>query len=439
MEGEAWMEYIIGGLWSGLELLASLFFSGAFLSRREKKWYQPLLFLSAWIFVCVYTNLELNRMIMQILSIMVYAALSCVVHDGKWYLHILLALISYLFLLITDALVVNGMCALLHLSYNQLMERMWLFITLTTIDKTIAVFLAWLLGKIRHRRDFGSGYGKWLVLSILFPLVSTLLFAVLFCSLPTDEDVSLVIVIFSGVLLIANAAMLYVVSAIEKAAEQEQNTRILRRQISMQSQSYRSLEESYTAQRRMTHEFERHMQVLNDLLEEKEYHTARDYVQRLRNNRSLHLFHISTHNPVVDALLNQKYQLAKDQNIAMHIEVNDLSALPIPSDELVVVLANLLDNAIEACMKVDGEREILCSMIMENSVYLAISNSTPPVQIVGNEIATTKANAMEHGFGLPAVKLILEKLHAEYTFDYSKGVFQFVAEIPCESRERKPA
>lgn len=181
------------------------------------------------------------------------------------------------------------------------------------------------------------------------------------------------------------------------------------------------------------------MQVLNDLLEEKEYHTARDYVQRLQNNRSLHLFHISTHNPVVDALLNQKYQLAKDQNIAMHIEVNDLSALPIPSDELVVVLANLLDNAIEACMKVDGEREILCSMIMENSVYLAISNSTPPVQIVGNEIATTKANAMEHGFGLPAVKLILEKLHAEYTFDYSKGVFQFVAEIPCESRERKPA
>lgn len=134
------MEYIIGGLWSGLELLASLFFSGAFLSRREKKWYQPLLFLSAWIFVCVYTNLELNRIIMQILSIMVYAALSCVVHDGKWYLHILLALISYLFLLITDALVVNGMCALLHLSYNQLMERMWLFITLTTIDKTIAVF-----------------------------------------------------------------------------------------------------------------------------------------------------------------------------------------------------------------------------------------------------------------------------------------------------------
>lgn len=141
------MEYIIGGLWSGLELLASLFFSGAFLSRREKKWYQPLLFLSAWIFVCVYTNLELNRIIMQTLSIMVYAALSCVVHDGKWYLHILLALISYLFLLITDALVVNGMCALLHLSYNQLMERMWLFITLTTIDKTIAVFFGMAAGK----------------------------------------------------------------------------------------------------------------------------------------------------------------------------------------------------------------------------------------------------------------------------------------------------
>jgi hypothetical protein len=43
---------------------------------------------------------------------------------------------------------------------------------------------------------------------------------------------------------------------------------------------------------------------------------------------------------------------------------------------------------------------------------------------------TNKSKKREHGYGLPAIRFILEQLHAEYAFDYSDGWFQFVAEIP---------
>ena len=49
--------------------------------------------------------------------------------------------------------------------------------------------------------------------------------------------------------------------------------------------------------------------------------------------------------------------------------------------------------------------------------------------LVHGEILTTKQNAAEHGYGLPAVKYILNQLGAEYTFAYHDGWFQFVAEI----------
>lgn len=114
----------------------------------------------------------------------------------------------------------------------------------------------------------------------------------------------------------------------------------------------------------------------------------------------------------------------------MRVQVNDLSSISYQTDELVVLLSNLLDNAIEACLRLDGHREILCSILKEDSVYISIRNTSNPVVIVNNEIPTSKSEVTEHGFGIPAVKYILEQQNAEYTFAYKDGWFQFVAEIP---------
>lgn len=114
----------------------------------------------------------------------------------------------------------------------------------------------------------------------------------------------------------------------------------------------------------------------------------------------------------------------------MQVKVNDLSAVDIQTNELVVLLSNLLDNAIEACLKLPYNREIVCSIVKEDGIYISIRNTSAPVTILHGEIATTKQDATEHGYGLPAVKYILNQLNAEYTFAYQDGWFQFVAEIP---------
>ena len=183
-------------------------------------------------------------------------------------------------------------------------------------------------------------------------------------------------------------------------------------------------------QRKATHEFERHIQVLRDLLDREDFDSAKDYVRTLQANRTLRIFCINSNNPVVDVVLNQKHQLAQENGITMRVQVNNLSSISYQTDELVVLLSNLLDNAIEACLRLDGRREILCTILKEDSVYISIRNTSNPVVIVNNEIPTSKPDAKEHGFGIPAVKYILERLNAEYTFAYNDGWFQFVAEIP---------
>lgn len=204
---------------------------------------------------------------------------------------------------------------------------------------------------------------------------------------------------------------------------------LLRHYMDLQQESMGALEQSYRTQRKSTHEFEHHLQVLRDLLEQEQVEAAKDYLNRLKKDRSIRAICVNSNHPVVDAILNQKYQTARENEIKMQIRVNDLSALDIPSDALTVVLTNLLDNAIEACRRLSGYREIICSILYEDGLYISVRNTSDPVQSADGRIPTSKPDPLSHGFGLMSVSHTLDQLNAEYTFGYEEGWFHFAAEL----------
>lgn len=424
------MEYLIGAFWSGLELFCCFLFNGAFLRPKELKSKYVYKVLIIWFFVCIYTNIPINQFAKQVLTVLIYTILSTILYYGTCGVHLCLVLICYLFITVIDTIAINGMCYLLDISYNTFVWRKLSYITLTTADKLLAVFLAWVLKHSRKKGNLGKQHSKWIKLSVLFPIVSAAMLTILFYTSPRDGDVPIIIVVFAGMLMIANVAMIYVINNIEKATEQEQDLRLLQQQISIQTENYCALKKNYSVQRKSTHEFERHIQVLRDLLDQKEYETAQDYVRQLQTDRTLKVFSITSNNPIIDVVLNQKHQVAQENGIKMRVNVTDLSSVDIRTNDLVVLLSNLLDNAIEACLKLPRDGEIVCSILKEDRLYISIRNTSNPVTIVHGEIFTTKQNVTEHGYGLPAVKYILNQLEAEYTFAYHNGWFQFVAEIP---------
>lgn len=424
------MEYFISAVWIGIELLCNIQFCGAFLARKEHCKLSALAVVIVWIIIGLYSNLGINPVVRQVVTVLLFTYISSLLYKGSYVAHVLLTLICYLFIAAIDTIAINGVCVLLGISYTELVWRQLFYTILTTMDKLVACFITWLLYRFGGKKKLAGIHNKWLLLLSLFPNVSAVMFVIYFYNLSSSEDSSASIVLFSGILIIANIAMLYVISAIEKATIHEQETRLLKQQISIQAKNYSALKNNYSAQRKATHEFERHMQVLRDLLDRKEYDSAKNYVRGLQANRTLRVFSIHSNNPIIDVVLNQKHQLAQENGITMRVQVNDLSSVSYQTDELVVLLSNLLDNAIEACLRTDGLREILCSILGEDGVYISIRNTSEPIVVVNGEIATSKPNMTEHGFGLPAVKYILDQLGAVYTYDYQDGWFQFVAEIP---------
>ena len=420
---------LIAWLWAMLELGGWFFFSGVFLHKREKNRYLIFLFLAVSIFMCLYSNSGINKLLKQIMTISVYLCFSLILYKGKWSARIFAVIGYYVFCSVLDALTLSGSSLLLGLGFEELIMQKLTYVAIVTLDKLILLLFAWILYHFRPRKGLLQVKGKWLLLSVLFPLISVVMLCVLFYNSQktTNLAVSVSVLIFGAILAVANCAMLYIISAIEKSTKQEQDMVLLRQQIALQSENYKSLRQSYSLQRQSAHEFERHIQTLHDLAEQSEFETVRSYLQRLRQTRAMQVFSISTNHPVFDVILNQKHQLALEQGIQMQVKVNDLSNAAIQTDALVVLLSNLLDNAIEACAALSERREIICSISLEDSLYVSIRNTSNPVD---TRLETTKPDAANHGYGIPTVKLLLEELGAEYAFDYENGWFQFTAEVP---------
>ena len=74
-------------------------------------------------------------------------------------------------------------------------------------------------------------------------------------------------------------------------------------------------------------------------------------------------------NIVVDSLVNYKYSIAKKEGIAFEVSVFVPSVLPFKSEHLVIILGNLLENAFDACMKVQPKgRFIRLDMSFEKNM-----------------------------------------------------------------------
>lgn len=165
-------------------------------------------------------------------------------------------------------------------------------------------------------------------------------------------------------------------------------------------------------------------------MKNQEYSAAEEYLEKSPNSKQIDFF-LSTH--IIPSWTHFSIQKPPKQlrKINIDFEVNDLSKLPFDASDMVVLLSNLLDNAIEACQQYDkGDKSIHVMAVAQQDFFISVRNTSEPVVIINGSIPTTKPEPQLHGFGLANIRLILEKYSGEYTMFYENGWFQFTADIP---------
>lgn len=428
------MEYFASALWSLLELIAFHFFWRAFLSVRTTKKAYLLSFASAWLLPTIYTLVGLEPIYGQIISIGILAFICIWNYMGSFLQKMLFLVLAYTFVSLADAVFAYGASAVLGVPLTVLVWKKLMYTLVMTISKMLSILFAWTVFRIREKQKSEDLQYKWLLLTLLFPLVSLVMITTIFRGYRDQEDLSLGAVVFSAFLALANVAIIYLVQIMEKSTAESKKLALLNQQMEIQTGSILALERNYRAQRKATHEFQNQLQTIHSLIATGEHERAQEYIQQLQGAHPARVFTVNSQHPIIDAVLNQKYQLANESSIDVRIQVNDLSGVSLGTDQLVVLLSNLLDNAIEACQRHDGERIIQCSILASDSLYISIRNTSLPVKIEDKHIPTSKEPKEDHGYGLAHVDLILTQLQAEYILSYKDGWFEFATEIPLAAK-----
>ena len=105
-------------------------------------------------------------------------------------------------------------------------------------------------------------------------------------------------------------------------------------QAALEQQRAEALMESYTAQRRLTHEFTNHIAALDALLRQGDLTGAQEYLSSVSKVVAAGTTILDTHNPLLDSLLSRKYEEAAQQGVELYFDLCDLKDLPFCGTDL---------------------------------------------------------------------------------------------------------
>ena len=200
-----------------------------------------------------------------------------------------------------------------------------------------------------------------------------------------------------------------------------------------QQTMYRSLEENIRLQRSVSHDFKNHLSYIQILLDRGDYEGASEYLKKINGEVDRGLDIIDTHNPIINTIVNAKYYEAKNAGAVVVCKINDLSEVRLEETDLIVLLSNLFNNAVEAIERCAGEKVLRFKIVSEHgALTLSMQNSYEgEIEKNGESYVTTKAQNKElHGIGIKNIIRIVDKYHGIYQFQHSDREFRVVVMIP---------
>lgn len=181
------------------------------------------------------------------------------------------------------------------------------------------------------------------------------------------------------------------------------------------------------------HDYHDHLQALKYYLHDDQLQQAHDYLNQLEDKLDEIDDIVHSGNTVMDAVVNSKLALAEQAQIATDVSVF-VGHQPLISDiDLVVILGNVLDNAIEAASEQHDPTTRFIRVyiaIEKQQLYISVTNSRRADQVIDINYASTKND--KRGLGIRRINALVAKYHGIINRQYEEGVFVTEVLLPLK-------
>lgn len=293
------------------------------------------------------------------------------------------------------------------------------------LSKSIAIFIVYFISAFQKNNKY-YGHKKLLCAFIIMPIITTislnqLAYATAFLQTELAHNMFLIVALF---MVVANVVLVYLFSKQMDTEQIKRELELAALKASLQEQYYQQLIKRDLKVSQMNHDMKNHLAFMKYHLDNSNVEIVKEYLTDL--TASLTGTKVSySGNVVIDAILNMKSAEAQEQGVRLSIDVSHrLEQLEIDDMDLVIILANCMDNAIEATKLLkETEPEVKLSMSC-NEAGLAIMIENPLEHEV--DITNLKSTKTDdgHGYGIKNVQNIVAKYDGIFRLEAGNNAFK---------------
>jgi signal transduction histidine kinase len=311
------------------------------------------------------------------------------------------------------------------------------------IAKTLQAGVFYVLAKQKRNYETKSFLPLTsMLICLVVPFLSMMLLLFMYVLMHNaDANIPEEIMFFISVsYLIINIAVFALYETISRESEKNYALAAQNKQYEITEQHNGEVIEIYSKMREWRHDYNNHMQLIVGILEKSDANAdineAINYIKNLDEKIQSSSLEIITGNYIADAIISAKATLAASHGITFEHNIYLPDDLVVESTDLCSILSNLLDNAIEACCKIEQNRYIKLEIIfVKTQLNIKIINSTDgEYKIENGRFKTTKRGDL-HGIGLKHVKSIVENYSGFYDVKAEADIFTTQISIPLPSKQ----
>lgn len=293
------------------------------------------------------------------------------------------------------------------------------------VSKTFAFAFCYAVWVKRRSNQFELGSAYWFLFIVLFVSAVIASFMIFRMLKELNDPSYSVMAMFSSIgLYVSTFLALYLY---ERSVRQNQTIRLQEQAEQQMRNQLKHLDEIILKQnelRRIRHDMNGHFTALKGYFDAEDIQGGKQYLGKLIDQFQQTKPTIQTGNTPLDAILNAKKSLAESKGIQFQTTIRVQKTLPIEPQDLCIIFGNALDNAIEACERLpeNMEKRIDMTLMEETQVlFCKIVNTAPPRS--DHIFATSKADSVNHGFGLNNIREALAKYDAILKIDQEDDLF----------------
>ncbi len=192
-----------------------------------------------------------------------------------------------------------------------------------------------------------------------------------------------------------------------------------------QQEQYVLIQQNIASAKQARHDLRHHLLAVTGYLEKQDEAGLRQYLQDYLSQLDASALVSYCDNTAVNALLQHYISLAEQAGGAVKAAVELPEELPVGEADFCVVLGNLLENAVEACLR-QKERQpfidLKVQLVSKKMVAISVKNSFDhPIRCQQNRFFSSKR--AEEGLGLASVRRVVEKHQGVMQISYEDQVF----------------